>query len=74
MPGAKVKAHQKTTNQTFESTTNTDGFYAIPFLSPSTYDVEASAQGFNVSRRADVTLLVAEKLDLPFRLEVGTNT
>lgn len=71
IPGATVRAVQKSTNQATEATTNQDGFYALPYLQPSDYDVEASAQGFRKMRQASVTLLVAQKLDLDFKLEVG---
>ncbi len=71
IPGAKVRAIQRNTNQATEATTNRDGYYTLPYLQPSSFDVEVSAVGFNAQRRENVTLMVAEKLDLPLRLEVG---
>src|SRR6266487_3276793 len=69
--GAKVKAVQRNTNQAIERETNQDGFYTLPYLQPSTYDIEVTKSGFHKTRRENVTLLVAEKLELPFKLEVG---
>jgi hypothetical protein len=72
--GAKVRAIQRSTNQAIERTTNQDGFYTLPYLEPSVYDLEAVASGFHKMRRENVTVLVAEKLDLPFKMEVGQMT
>src|SRR5262245_28904017 len=69
--GAKVRAVQRTTNQATEVVTNEDGFYTLPYLAPSTYDIEVTAEGFAKLRRENVVLMVAEKLDLPLRLEIG---
>ncbi|MCL5742997.1 MAG: carboxypeptidase-like regulatory domain-containing protein [Acidobacteria bacterium] len=71
IPGAKVRAVQKNTGQATETTTNHEGYYTLTYLLPSDYDVEASATGFKTTRRENVTLLVSQKLDLPFKLEVG---
>jgi hypothetical protein len=71
VPGAKVRAVQRSTNQATDATTNQDGFFALPYLQPSDYDVEVTATGFRKAVKENVTLLVAQKLDLDFRLEVG---
>src|SRR5437667_9690724 len=72
--GAKVKAVQRSTNQSIERETNQDGYYTLPYLQPSAYDIEVTASGFHKMRRDNVTLLVAEKIDLPFKMEVGQMT
>src|SRR6266567_2286143 len=71
---AKVRATQRSTNEVAAAVTNQDGFYTLSYLQPSTYDVEVEAPGFSRMRRQSVTLMVAEKLDLPFQLEVGAVT
>ncbi|MBS1829549.1 MAG: TonB-dependent receptor [Acidobacteria bacterium] len=71
IPGAKVRAIQRNTNTSIERETNADGFYSLPFLMPSIYDIEVTAPGFRTMRRANVELLTADKLDLPFRLQIG---
>src|SRR5262245_15463540 len=69
--GAKVRAVQRSTNQSTERETNSEGFYTLPYLQPSTYDIEVTAPGFRKMRRENVTLLVADRLDLPFQMQLG---
>src|SRR5437867_4227711 len=69
--GAKVRAIDRATNQTIVADTNQDGFFTLPYLTPGIYVAEAEAAGFATARRERITLLVAQKLDLPFRLDVG---
>lgn len=69
--GAKVRAVERSTNQATEATSNQDGYYTLPFLQPGVYDVEVTATGFDRMRQENITLLVAEKRELPLRLKVG---
>lgn len=71
VPNARVRAVQRSTNQAVSAITNPEGFYSLPYLQPSTYDVEVQAPGFRLMRRQNVALMVAEKLDLPIQLELG---
>src|SRR5260370_3486103 len=71
IPGAKVRAVQRSTNQATEAVSNREGYYTLPYLAPSTYDIEVTAEGFSRLRRENISLIVAEKLDLPLLLEVG---
>src|SRR5260370_22142963 len=71
IPGARVRAVQRNTNQAIEATSNHNGYYSLPYLQPSAYDIEVTAQGFNKLRRENITLMVGEKLDLPLLLDVG---
>src|SRR3954451_13865713 len=64
--GAKIRAVQKDTADVRETVTNHEGYYVLTPLQPSTYDIEASAVGFQTMKRAGVTVLVAEKGDVPF--------
>ena len=72
--GATVRALQRNTNEVKETRTDGSGSYSLPFLQPSTFDVDVVAAGFNKVRRSNIALLVAEKLDLSFQLEVGNIT
>ena len=72
--GAKVHAVQLNTNQATDATTDHEGYYTLPYLQPSDYDIEASANGFKKLRRAGVQLRVAQKMDLNFQLELGAIT
>ncbi len=72
IPGAKVKAFQNNTGDVRETVTNHAGFYVLTPLQPSTYDLEVAAPGFQTMKRAGVTVLVAEKADIPFQLKLGS--
>src|SRR5579872_390872 len=71
IPNATVRAIQLDTNETTEATTNTEGYYTLAFLNPNKYLVEVTAPGFKTFRREGIVLMVADKIDLPFVLEVG---
>ena len=70
--GAQVRAVQRSTNQVIETKSNHQGYYTLTYLQPSTFDIEVTAAGFSKLRSENITLLVAEKLDLPFVLQVGS--
>ena len=74
IPGATVRILREGMDVPTEVKTNQEGFYTLPFLNPGTYSVEASAAGFQTSRRSEVVLLTAEKRDLPFRLALAQST
>ena len=59
MPGAQVVAVNLGTNDTYEVTTNTEGYYHIQFVRPGRYDVTVTMQGFRTFKTTGV--------------EVGTN-
>src|SRR3981081_2734939 len=71
IPGATVKAIQPGTNEVTHAVTNREGYYTLPYLAPNKYIIEVGAPGFKSVRRENVVLLVADKLDLSFTLEVG---
>lgn len=71
VPNARVRATHRATNETASAVTDRDGFFTLPYLQPSTYTVEVEAAGFSTARRENVTLMVAQKLDLPITLELG---
>jgi len=71
IPGARVRAIQRATNQTVETLTTAEGYYSLAYMQPSTYDIEVEAAGFQKARRENVALLVAQKLELSFKLRVG---
>ena len=71
IPNAKVRAVQRATNEVTAATTNQEGYYALNCLQPGVFDVEVEATGFSLQKHANLTLLVAQKLDLLIQLEVG---
>jgi hypothetical protein len=68
---AIVKAIRIDTNETKEVKTTPEGRYSIPYLNPAIYTIEVTANGFQTLRRQEITLRVADKLDLPLQLTVG---
>src|SRR5258706_105644 len=74
IPNANVKATRVDTNTTTEVKASANGIYTIPFLNPGTYTVEASAAGFTTLKRENITLLTADKLNLPLKLQLGQMT
>ncbi|MDQ6706039.1 MAG: carboxypeptidase-like regulatory domain-containing protein, partial [Acidobacteriota bacterium] len=69
--GAEVRAIQDGTNQVTRTNTNSDGIYALQYLMPGKYDLEVSAPGFASLKKRGVTLLVADRIDMPLALEIG---
>ena len=75
IPGAEVRIiGTETGDLARELTTGGDGTFAAPLLRPSTYTVEASAQGFKKLVRSGIVLRVDDSLSLRLTLETGTAT
>ncbi len=71
VPDATVKAINNNTNTTKEVKTTSIGNYTIPYLDPGTYKVEVIAPGFQTLIRSNITLRVADKVNLGIQLTVG---
>jgi hypothetical protein len=71
VPGAKITVTNEATGTSVEARTNAEGRYVVPFLLPATYTVQVSAEGFKVASRKGVVVQVQDKIDLPFKLELG---
>jgi outer membrane receptor protein involved in Fe transport len=71
LPGVTVEATSDATGATRSAVSGTDGLYTIPLLSPGTYSVKASLQGFRTSQRDGVRVVVSETARVAFQLEVG---
>lgn len=74
VPGAQVKA-TNVANQAFkEAQTSSAGVYNLPYLEPGVYNVEVTARGFQPLRRDSIVLRVADKVNLPVQLTIGSTT
>jgi outer membrane receptor protein involved in Fe transport len=56
---------------TKSATTDAEGRFSMPFLTPGRYDVRAELSGFKVVEQKGVTVALGQALDLPLKLEVG---
>ncbi|HPT25888.1 MAG TPA: TonB-dependent receptor [Bryobacteraceae bacterium] len=52
-------------------TTNAEGMYLAPLLSPGQYQVEVSSAGFKKALRSGIEVRIADRLDISVTLEVG---
>jgi outer membrane receptor protein involved in Fe transport len=69
VPGAAVTA---TGPQGAKSTTSdADGHFAIPFLTPGTYSVRAELSGFKAVEQKEISVRLGQVAEVPLRLEVG---
>jgi outer membrane receptor protein involved in Fe transport len=69
VPGATVTVTGAQGSKT--ATTDTDGRFQIPYLTPGTYSVKAELQGFKSVAQSDIGLRLGQTVDLPLTMQVG---
>jgi hypothetical protein len=69
VPGASVTAAG--TQGSKSTTTDGDGRYSIPFLTPGVYTVQAELQGFKTTEQKDVTVGLGQTAEVPLTMQVG---
>lgn len=52
-------------------TTDAEGRFSAPFLTPGKYDVRVELQGFKTVQRENVTVGLGQTVDIPLKMEVG---
>jgi len=72
VPGVTVKVTNLDTSISHQATSNELGEYAVPYLNPGRYSLEASLAGFRTYPREQFTLAVDQILRIDIPLEVGT--
>ncbi len=72
--GVEVNITNQETGTGVSLMTNNDGVYRSPALAPGTYQIQATASGFKMLTRKDVTLHLGDTLGLDFELEIGQST
>jgi hypothetical protein len=70
IPGASIQVTNQRTEISRTSVTNSDGYYAIQLLPPSSYTVRVQSKGMKTSTR-EILLTVDQVARLDFVLEVG---
>ena len=75
IPGAQIRLIGTETGDLVRSlSTDNTGAFTAPLLRPSSYTVEASAQGFKTLRRSGIILRVDDILALKLTLDPGATT
>jgi len=74
VPNVAIRAVNAANNETSNATSDASGAYTIPFLRPGQYKLTATAQGFKVVNRENVTLQVSQLAGIDITLEVGAVT
>lgn len=69
--GATVSVIDPARAKTITLSTNEDGFYQAPFLTPGAYQVVVEAAGFKKTVNDKITLSINETLQVNVKLEVG---
>ena len=54
------------------TTTDGEGRFTVPFLTPGLYALRAELQGFNAIDRADIQVRLGQTAEIPLTLQVGT--
>src|SRR4051812_801477 len=72
IPNARVDLTNVNTAVVRTTSTNNDGFYAFPSITPGAYTLKASATGFSTVTQAETTLQVNQTATFDFQLQVGT--
>jgi len=68
----KVTAIKSDTNSRFETVTNSDGLYTIPFLPPGPYSVTAEASGFKKYLQSGIQIGSDTRVSQDIPLAIGT--
>jgi hypothetical protein len=72
--GAKVTGINRDTQISYSGTTNAEGYYSIPFVSPGTYDVGVEMTGFRKMTATGVIVTINHAVRTDFALAVGSET
>ena len=72
--GASVTLKQAGTNQEFKATTNSQGIFDFPQLTPGRYSVTVEATGFKKTELTEINILVAQPATVAIDLEIGAVT
>ena len=71
IPKIQIELTNIETNTSREAITNSDGAFEIPYLSPGTYRLTASASGFKNFVASDIVLRARETRRVDVSLEIG---
>jgi hypothetical protein len=69
--GATVVVGNPATGTRINISTNSEGLYRAPLLSPGIYDVEVTSPGFKTALRSGVEVRIADRLEVNITMEIG---
>ncbi len=72
--GAKVDAVEEATKVSYSATTSANGYYAITFIKPGTYDITVQQNGFKTETKTGIPVPVDQAVRTDFALTVGSTT
>jgi len=72
LPGVTVTITSAQGTKTF--VTDSQGNYFAPYLTPGTYTVKFSLQGFQTVERSGIVVMLGQRIQLPIMLKVGPVT
>lgn len=72
--GATITLRDKSTSTTRATTSNEAGRYLLANVPPGLYEIEASREGFRLSKVSEVKVVVGTALNIDFKLELGSVT
>jgi hypothetical protein len=72
--GAQVQVIDEDTHFVSPATTNGDGLYTVPYLSPGTYDVKVEAKGFADALQIGAVVIATGIKEVDFKLSAGATT
>ncbi len=71
VPGAQVVAVNTGTKDTYEATTNTEGYYHIPFVRPGKYEITITIPSFQAFKTVGVEVATNQVVRTNATLQVG---
>jgi carboxypeptidase family protein len=74
IPSASVTLVNINTNTTLKTTTNTDGSYRFAFVTPGTYKVTVTANGFQTTQQAGIIVAAGQPTTTSFQLPLAGAT
>jgi hypothetical protein len=73
VPGAQIRLVNQATGTVYKVTSNKEGFYLVPFVSPGTYKVFVQKQGFNTAISEPLTVTTGQEKVFDVGLRIGGN-